>query len=153
MRESSPQEELELAFHGFWNDSNPNWVCDETGQECYARVPLSVLQEAIERLERYEIIVNNLTDVSQFLWKENLRKYGGRHIHEKETPFGSWEDPVFQRMSSIISPAKEIEEMTLDDAYVEIALSNCRLLTEDPTGLNQYLDTENELFNQLEEQE
>lgn len=154
MRESSPQEELELAFHGFWNDSNPDSVLDEeTGQEHYARVPLWVLNEAIERLERYEIIVNNLTDVSEFLWKENLRKYGGRKIHHKETPFGSLGDPVFQRMSSIVSAAKEEEEMTLDDAYVEIVLSHCRLMTDDPTGLNQYLDMEHDLFSQLEEKE
>ena len=143
-----------MAFHGFWNDSNPDSTLDEdTGQEHYARVPLWILHEAIERLERYEIIVNNLTDVSEFLWKENLRKYGERKIHQKETPYGSEEDPVFQRMSSMVSAAKEEEEMTLHDAYVEIALSHCRLMTEDPTGLNQYLDMEHELFSQLEDKE
>lgn len=154
MRESNPQEDLEIALNGFWNDSNPDEILEEeTGQEQYARVPLWVLHDAIERLERYETIVNNLTDVSEFLWKENLRKYGERKIHQRETPFGSLRDPVFQRMSSMVSAAKEEEEMTLDDAYVEIALSHCRLMTEDPTGLNQYLDMEHELFSQLEDKE
>ena len=71
MRESNPQEDLEIALNGFWNDSNPDEILEEeTGQEQYARVPLWVLHDAIERLERYETIVNNLTDVSEFLWKE-----------------------------------------------------------------------------------
>jgi len=153
MRESNPQEELEMAFHGFWNDDNPESTHDETGEEYYARVPLYVLHEAIERLERYETIVNNLTDVGEFLWQENLRKYGGRKIHKGETPLGSTEDPVFQRMSCLVTEGKELEELTLDDAYVELTLSHCRLDTDDPTGLNQYLDKEQELFKQLEQGE
>lgn len=153
MRESSPEEELEMAFHGFWNDGDSGLTHDETGEEYYARVPLYVLQETIERLRRYATIVNNLTDVGEFLWQENLRKYGGRKIHKKETPFGSIDDPVFQRMSCLVSPAREPEELTLDDAYVELTLSHCRLATDDPTGLNQYLDKEFELFEQLEQGE
>jgi hypothetical protein len=47
-------------------------------------VPLYVVEDAIERLKRYEVIASNLNLVSIFLWKEHLRKYGEREIHPKE---------------------------------------------------------------------
>lgn len=151
MRDKVPEEDLELALEGVWNDEKIVAICESSEPEYFRRIPAYMLSDAVERLKRYQVMVENLTRIGEFLWEENLRKYGGRKIHKGETPLGSVKDPMFQRMSCIVNSVPE--QLTLDDAYVELTLSHCRLMTEDPTGLNEYLDREEELFDQLEHEE
>lgn len=151
MRDKVPEEDLELALEGVWNDHKVAAICESSQPEYFRLIPAYILSDAVERLKRYQVMVENLTRIGEFLWEENLRKYGGRKIHKGETPLGSVKDPTFQRMSCMVNPVPE--QLTLDDAYVELTLSHCRLMTEDPTGLNEYLDREEDLFDQLEHEE
>lgn len=111
-------------------------------------VPLYVVEDAIERLKRYEVIISNFTLVSNFLWKENLRKYGERAIHPKETPEGVFDQDTYKRMCSFVNHVDA--PVDTDGAFVEIALQMSRFVTGDPTGLSQYQDKEDEMFERLE---
>lgn len=148
MHDNEPEFELQEALDLFWDEKGPLDSC-ETGMPGYfVRVPSYVLQDAVERLKRYSVIVENLTKVGNYLWMENLRKYGERKVHSGETPWGSNQDPTFKSMSAFVNRIED--EITIDDAYVELALSICRIKSGDPTGLNGYLDKEEELFEQLD---
>lgn len=144
MREHQPEFELQHALD-LYRDQQ---LGEEEPFGYLVQTPVYVLEDAVERLKRYAVIVENLTRVGNFLWSENLRKYGDRKIHEAETPFGSVEDQTYKNMGAFVN--KMEKEITIDDAYVELALSMCRLKSGDPTGLAQYLDKEEELFEQLD---
>jgi hypothetical protein len=147
MHGDKPENDLEYQLGLFWDDAMLGE--DETGVPTgMAYVPVHVMQDAVERLKRYQVIVENLTKVGDLLWMENLKKYGGRKIHVKETPRGSVNDKVFGNMSAFVN--KLGDEVTLDDAYVELVLSMVRIKQGDPTGLAQYLDKEDELFERLD---
>lgn len=148
MQEGKPEFELQEALDLFWDDPLNNPESDENETRGFVQVPCYVLEDAIERLKRYEIIVRNLTNAGNYLWAENLRKYGGRKIHEKETPFGAYKDETYKSMCAFVNNMTEIP--TIDDVYVEIALSMSRISTGDPTGLMQYLEKEEKLFEQLD---
>lgn len=124
------------------NQDESKWV------KSYVETPVYVLQDAVERLKRYEAIVHNLVNVGNYLWSQNLMKYGDRTIHPKETPAGSRGDKVYEGMAAFVNRLGE--EITLDDAYVELALAMARIDSGDATGLSKYLEKEETLFEQLE---
>jgi hypothetical protein len=144
MPDYEPEFELQHALDLYWDEQ----LGEQDGRGYLVQTPAYVLQDAVERLKRYAVIVENLTEVGNYLWSENLRKYGGRKIHEKETPRGSSGDPTFKNMSVFVNKVEK--EMTMDDAYVELTLAMCRLKSGDPTGLTKYLEKEEELFEQLD---
>jgi myo-inositol-1-phosphate synthase len=135
--------DLEQALDKF-NGDPEKWVSGDFAVE----VPLFAVEDAIERLKRYEVIVSNLVVVSNFLWKENLRKYGERKIHAKETPEGVFDQDTYKRMCSFVNHIDT--GVDSDAAFVEIALQMSRFVTGDPTGLTQYQDKESEMFERLE---
>jgi hypothetical protein len=144
----NPENDLEYQLDMFWDEvlfAKDEETDTPTGM---AYVPVFVMEHAVERLKRYQIIVENLTEVGNLLWMENLKKYGGRKIHEKETPSGSINDKVFRNMSAFVNELGD--QITLDDAYVELALSMVRIQQGDPTGWAQYLNKEDDLFDRLE---
>lgn len=143
MHENNPESDLEYQLDLFWDDV----LLGEDEPTGLHYVPVHVIEDAIERLKRYQVVVENLTKVGDLLWLENLKKYGGRKIHEKETPRGSINDKVFRNMSAFVN--KLGDEITLDDAYVELALSMVRIDQGDPTGFTQYLNKEDDLFERL----
>lgn len=145
MREQKPEFELQHALDLHRDKPLSE---HETPLNYMVETPSYVLEDAVERLKRYAVIVENLTMVGNFLWSENLRKYGGRKIHKGETPLGSTNDPTYRNMGAFVN--KMDKDVTFDDAYVELALSMCRLNSGDPTGLAQYLDKEEELFERLD---
>lgn len=147
MRDEKPEFELQEALDLHWDEVSRT-TDEELERSGVVRVPAYVLEDAVERLKRYEVIVRNLTNVGNFLWAENLRKYGNRKIHPKETPFGSYKDETYKSMCAFVN--KMTTEPSLDDAYVELALAMSRIATGDPTGLNQYLEKEEEIFEQLD---
>jgi hypothetical protein len=144
MHENSPESDLEYQLDLFWDDV----LLGEDEPTGMTYIPVHVIEDAIERLKRYQVVVENLTKVGDLLWLENLKKYGGRKIHEKETPRGSINDKVFRNMSAFVN--KLGDEITLDDAYVELALSMVRIDQGDPTGFAQYLNKEDDLFERLD---
>lgn len=141
-----PEFELELALDNFYDG-----VRDQaTLPDSTVPVPVYVVKDAIQRLQRYEKIVIGLTDVGNFLWVENLRKYGERRVHKNETPEGVCEQDFYKRMCMMVrnSPYDEVQ---MEDAFVELALSMARINGGDPSGLGQYLEKEDQLFEELEE--
>jgi hypothetical protein len=145
---NNPENDLEYQLNTFWEDVDLG-IDVETGTPTgMAYVPVFVMEDAVERLKRYQVIVENLTKVGNLLWMENLKKYGGRKIHQKETPSGSVNDKMFRNMTAFVN--KLGDEITLDDAYVELVLSMVRIDQGDPTGLAQYLNKEDDLFDRLE---
>jgi len=140
----NPENDLEYQLDLFWDDV----LLGEDEPSGLTYIPVHVIEDAIERLKRYQVVVENLTKVGDFLWLENLKKYGGRKIHERETPRGSINDKVFRNMSAFVN--KLGDEITLDDAYVELALSMVRIDQGDPTGFAQYLNKEDDLFERLD---
>ena len=135
--------DLQQALDGFRADPDKWSRGDYT-----VDVPLYVVEDAIERLKRYEVIAANLNLISIFLWKEHLRKYGERKIHPKETPEGVFDQETYQRMCSFVQHVET--PVDADSAFVEIALQMSRFATGDPTGLTQYQDKEDEMFERLE---
>jgi len=121
--------------------------CDKSSSYT-VNVPLYAVEDAIERLKRYEVIVSNFMLVSNFLWKEHLRKYGERKIHDKETPEGVFQQDLYKRMCSFVDHVET--PVDVDSSFVEIALQMSRFLTGDPTGLSQYQHKEEEIFERLE---
>lgn len=141
MRKEEPEFELELALDNFFDHM------EERGGT--VEVPVYVVEDAIQRIKRYAVIVNNLTSVGNYLWAENLRKYGERKIHKKETPYGVYKQHTFQQMCSFVNELRD-EEIEMEDAFVELALSMARIDSGDPSGLARYLEKEDALFDQLE---
>ena len=127
-----------------WTKNPDKWTMGDYTVD----VPLYVVEDAIQRLRRYEQIVQNLTNVGLLLWKENLRKYGERKIHDKESPSGVYQQETFQRMCSFVNELPE--KIDLEDGFVELALQLARFDSGDPTGLTQYIDKEDDLFERLE---
>jgi len=151
MLNEKPEHDLEESLDIYWDHEESLLQEGQTDAICsksYAEVPIYVLEDAIERLKRYEVIVENLTKVGNYLWMENLRKYGSRRIHAKETPNGSLGDSVYQNMSAFVNRIGD--NITIEDAYVELALSASRISSGDPTGLSKYQDKEEELFERLD---
>lgn len=142
MHDNKPEHELEVAFQQ-WNEDGGM----ENGHK--VEVPIYVLEDAVQRLKRYEAIVHNLTAVGNYLWKENLRKYGERQIHDKETPSGVHMQDTYKQMCSFVNRLNP-KEITMEDSFVELALQMSRFKTGDPTGLSQYLDKEEAVFGKLE---
>lgn len=147
MQEHDPEFELQHALDLHWDHvTSPDR--DEEELNYLVQVPAYVLQDAVERLRRYSVLVDNLTKVGNFLWEENLRKYGQRRVHKAETPWGCADDPTYKSMGAFVD--KLSKDITIDDAYVELALSINRIKTGDASGLNQYLEKEEKLFEQLD---
>jgi len=144
MHDSAPEYELQHALDLYIDRVK----ADEPEVSYLVDVPLYVVEDAIERLKRYETLVQNLTRIGNFLWMENLRKYGERKIHDGETPWGSKQDATYKNMSSFVN--KLPRDMTLDDIYVELALSIHRIQSGDSSGLAGYQDKEEHLFEQLD---
>jgi len=144
MHDFDPEYELQFSLDLYKDEIRP----EDSETPYLVSVPRHVVEDAIERLRRYAVLVENLSRVGNFLWMENLRKYGERKIHDDETPWGSDRDPTYKNMSIFVN--KMPKNMTLDDIYVELALSIHRIQSGDPTGLSQYLDKEEELFEQLD---
>ena len=149
MTEDRPESDLQYALDQFFekNEGRPNHP--DVLSRGTVDVPVYVVEDAIDRLKRYETITQTLTSLGNYLWMENLRKYGERKISKKETPLGVFQDETYQRMCSFVDRPKN-SGWQLDDAFVELALSMARIATGDPSGLSQYLDKEYELFDQLE---
>lgn len=141
MHKEEPEFELEMALDNCYDHDQ-----ERSGT---VEVPLYVIEDAIERLKRFTVIVNNLTNIGNFLWGENLRKYGDRKVNPKETPWGVHEQDTYKRMCSFVNEIRE-EHIQLEDAFVELALSMARINTGDPSGLSQYLEKEDQIFDQLE---
>jgi hypothetical protein len=140
------EHDLEEALEQFRADPD-KWSRGDYTVE----VPLFAVEDAIQRLKRYEQIVSNLTDIGLMLWSENLRKYGDRRIHEKETPQGVREQDTFVNMCAFVNELPK--SMDIEDGFVELALQLARFDTGDPTGLTQYMDKEDDLFQKLEDME
>jgi hypothetical protein len=147
--DDKPESDLQYALDQFYerSDGRPNHP--DVLSRGTVDVPVYVVEDAIDRLKRYETITQTLTSLGNFLWMENLRKYGERKINKKETPLGVFQNETYQRMCSFVDRPKN-SGWQLDDAFVELALSMARIATGDPSGLSQYLDKEYELFDQLE---
>lgn len=140
------ENDLQQALDKFQKDPD-KWSCGDYTVE----VPLYAVEDAIQRLKRYEQIVCNLTDIGLMLWSENLRKYGERRIHKEETPEGVREQDTFVNMCAFVNELPK--SMDIEDGFVELALQLARFDTGDPTGLTQYIDKEDDLFQKLEEME
>jgi len=144
----NPENDLEYQLNIFWDEVSRGRGEKTDMSTAMAHVPVFIIEDAVARLKRYGVIVENLTRVGNLLWTENLKKYGGRKIHKKETPNGSTDDKVFRNMSAFVNQLGE--EITLDDAFVELVLSIIRIQQGDPTGWAQYLNKEDDLFDRLE---
>jgi hypothetical protein len=149
MGDEKPEFELQLALEEFYEQMSRGNRTTPLGSRAMVEIPAYVIEDAIERLQRYEKIVVSLTGLGNFLWMENLRKYGERKIDKKETPMGVFQDQTYQRMCAFVERPKN-SGWQLDDAFVELALSMARISGGDPSGLTQYLDKEYEVFDQLE---
>lgn len=149
MNEPKPEYELQMALEDFYDQMSRGNRQAQPGSRASVEVPAYVIEDAIERLKRYEVIVTSLTSLGNFLWMENLRKYGERQIRKSETPLGVYQDVTYQRMCAFVERPKN-SGWQLDDAFVELALSMARIAGGDPSGLSQYLDKEYEVFDQLE---
>lgn len=149
MDRERPEFELQLALDHHYDKLSGHRDGPETLCGGGVEVPIYVIEDAIERLKRYETIVSNLTNVGNYLWSENLRKYGERKINKKETPWGVYRQDTYLRMCSFVNEIRE-EEVEMEDAFVELALSMARQETGDSSGLAQYLEKEDSLFDQLE---
>jgi hypothetical protein len=149
MGDEKPEFELQLALEEFYEQMSRGNRTAPLGSRAMVEIPAYVIEDAIERLQRYEKIVVSLTGLGNFLWMENLRKYGERKIDKKETPMGVFQDQTYQRMCAFVERPKN-SGWQLDDAFVELALSMARISGGDPSGLTQYLDKEYEVFDQLE---
>jgi hypothetical protein len=139
-----PEFDLQIAMD-FWESDPENK--EQTSRT--VEVPMYVVEDAIERLKRYEKIVSNLTLIGNHLWMENMRKYGERKIHKKETPWGVHDQDTYKRMCAFVNHVNE-DEVCLDDAFVELALQMSRNTTGDSSGLLQYLELQDEIFEKLE---
>lgn len=149
MSEDRPESDLQYCLDEFYDKSSSKELKHEFLSRGMMEVPVYVVEDAIERLKRYETITATLTSLGNYLWMENLRKYGERKISKKETPLGVYQDETYQRTCSFVDRPKN-SGWQLDDAFVELALSMARIAGGDPSGLSQYLDKEYELFDQLE---
>jgi len=142
MNEHSPEYELELLAQQWKEDGGA-----ALGHK--VEVPIYVIEDAITRLKRYETIAANLTIVGNYLWSENLRKYGGRKIHEKETPAGVYKQKTYIDMCPFVKLLNS-KDINMDDSFVELALQMSRFDSGDSSGLSQYLDKEDQIFSDLE---
>lgn len=154
MYDGRPEEDIEelLDMHRdamskfrYQNKSTLEW--EEWGTN-YVTTPVYILNDAVERLKRYEVIVNNLLASANLLWVENLRSRGMRRIKKSDTPMSLYKDETYQRMCVFVNRLEG--EITLDDVFVELVLAMSRIYSNDPTGFSQYLDKEEKLFDQLE---
>lgn len=116
-------------------------------------IPAFVLEDAIEKLNRYKVITHNLHFTAYWLWNYVLKK--NRFLRNSPgslSPYVAGQDEAIQSMASIVEPA-DVANMDYQKAYREIVFQFARLQTGDPTGYSKYLDNEYSLFEQLEEEE
>lgn len=154
MYDGRPEDELEELLDEYQeymsvkNDRNKDGSDYTTWGTGYVNTPVYVLKDAVDRLKRYETIVHNLIATGNFLWVENLKSKGVKRVRKSDTPVALYKDETYKRMCMFVNRMKG--EPSLDDTFLELVLAMSRVYTDDPTGLSQYLDREEKLFNQLE---
>lgn len=147
MKKTDPEFELSAALEEHFDRMSKFGAEALEGER--VEVPVYVVEDAIQRLRRFSTIVENLTIIGNYLWMENLTKYGERKVTKKETPWGVYKDETYKRLCSFINVIGD-DRLTIDDAFVELAMQMARFETGDPTGLSQYIQKEEELFDRLE---
>lgn len=154
MYHDRPDEELQelLDLHAeTWLRFGPA-LDDQTelgdSETAYISAPAYVIGDAVERLKRYETIVNNLIAVGNFLWIENLKARGYENVQKNDTPLGSYKDKTYIGTCSFVENMRG--EITIEDVFVELTSAMSRVYTQDPSGLSQYQYKEEKLFEQLE---
>ena len=154
MYDGRPEDELEDFLDEYHDglakqkEEGKDFVEMDTWGAGYLSAPVYVLKDAVDRLKRYEIIVHNLIATGNFLWVQNLKSQGNKRVRKSDTPMGLYKDETYLRMCTFVNKMKG--ELSLDDAFVELVLAMSRVYSDDPSGLSQYLDKEEKLFEQLE---
>ena len=114
----------------------------------YCIVPTYAIDDAIERLRRYDTITMNLLKTAFHLWCELEGETTRSARKIKDSPYTASDTDVVKNQAVFV---KEIdgEGMDKDISFIQIALQFARMRTGDPTGLNQYLNKEDDIFDYL----
>lgn len=114
----------------------------------YTIVPVYAIEDAIERLKRYDTITMNLLKVAMYLWCDKNGIPSRKRTTHRESPYTAAETDAIKNQA-VFTHDISGEFVNDDMAFIELALQFARMRTGDPTGLEQYLNKEDDLFDRL----